>query len=848
VIAGGDTNSITGYSSSIGGGARNSIVGNYSAIPGGQFLKLGDNSFGFGVSSSLTDISANANTAYFGDVNLWLGNVDGSARKLQFFSPNSSLTYTGAKYSSFQAGSQTANIEYTLPLAMPIAGQVLTATPGTAPAVALSWTTPTSGGAAGWLLTGNSATTSGTNYLGTNDNQAFEIHVDNSATSTGGNHRVMRYEEGTTSPNIIGGSSANSIATGLSGAAILSGGSIAAPNVVSDTFSVIVGGRGNIIQGPFSTIAGGDTNVIDSAAKYSFIGGGHLNRLQGLYNVIAGGDTNEILYGTYADTLLPNDHTFIGGGQGNIAYGQFDMIGGGRGNIMHVDQFRSGLNVIAGGDSNIVGWGCYGNVIAGGKNNITANAYGSIGGGFANVLNGPGGLNVIGGGAYNEVGGDTVVNAGAIQASVISGGDSNIIRQYANFSTIGGGTDNLIDSATNYSTIAGGLQDSISGPRSFIGGGCFNKVLATEWGTIAGGCGNKITDTLAFIGGGQDNKISGFLGTVAGGELNTVSSFTGTIGGGDSNTISAIGGFIGGGYANTVKGGNGSIAGGQLNTVGANFGSIGGGDSNIVSGASGRIGGGQFNVASALMSTVGGGDSNHAQTTRSTIGGGLNNFIKSNGTLAAIPGGDHLIAQSYAQFVTGAYNIAQGISSPGSIVGDDFLAIFGNGTNASNRSDAFEISYDGHAIVHDNNGSLSNAPFRTPFYGATYQDNTIVAWGDIPVPVAPGTAAPFNSTADFGVKKIFNPHIGLYVVCLQTKNPTAPGTYYSFKNASITATLEDLDTNYNDSAAVCGTITVSRLGITYPLAPPDTYCFLVRIANNCSPADRPFYFKVCARP
>ncbi len=55
-----------------------------------------------------------------------------------------------------------------------------------------------------------------TAVLGTTDNQALDIRVNNS--------RVMRYEPNAISPNVIGGSPANNVTAGVAGATIGGGG------------------------------------------------------------------------------------------------------------------------------------------------------------------------------------------------------------------------------------------------------------------------------------------------------------------------------------------------------------------------------------------------------------------------------------------------------------------------------------------------------------------------------------------------------------------------------------------------------------------------------------------------
>ncbi|MFI5202014.1 MAG: beta strand repeat-containing protein, partial [Candidatus Kapaibacterium sp.] len=608
VIGGGESNYLGNYAltnlthgdtdAAISGGRNNTIRGSISAIAGGANLKLGGYSFGFNADhttvppriTDLSDLGAGlSNVAYLGNVNLMIGNTDDTARKLKLYGPNTNLTYTpsATHYSSFQASaSQTPySIQYVLPPAQPSVNQELVATGDSLIGstgnylVTLGWASDTgAGGLAGWLLTGNSGTSPSApnfNYLGTQDSEAFEIHVHNNThDTTGGNQRVMRYSEGYTSPNILGGSSANILDTGLSGAAILSGGTLAAPNRIDTfaSFSVIVAGSGNHIQGgPLANVVGGDSNATST------------------FGTIAGGENNQILrIGTFA-----NGHTVIGGGQANIAQAEFDVIGGGRGNIMHVDTFRSGFNTIGGGDSNFVGYGSYDNTIGGGRLNWVANAYGTVGGGIGNLLNGPASLNTIGGGYFNEIGGDSSISAGYIWKSTIAGGDSNMIRQYASYSTIGGGSHNAIDSATTYATISGGASNEIEKglEYGFIGGGLNNRIF-DNYSVIGGGERNTIFDLVdlnahSFIGGGLENSITSDFSVIGGGNWNGISTTEGgtndVVVGGFADSIVGNAAFatVGGGSQNKILTESATIAGGSQNTIMATSinggGTIGGG-------------------------------------------------------------------------------------------------------------------------------------------------------------------------------------------------------------------------------------------------------------------------------
>gem|GEM_PF-3397707 len=67
----------------------------------------------------------------------------------------------GSDYSAFKAGTQGATFVYTLPLTVPAANQVLTATAVSGQDVTLSWL-----GAGGWLLGGNTSVTNSNNIVG----------------------------------------------------------------------------------------------------------------------------------------------------------------------------------------------------------------------------------------------------------------------------------------------------------------------------------------------------------------------------------------------------------------------------------------------------------------------------------------------------------------------------------------------------------------------------------------------------------------------------------------------------------------------------------------------------------
>jgi hypothetical protein len=162
-----------------------------------------------------------------------------------------------------------------------------------------------------WRTDGNAETTPGTHFLGTTDNEAFEIKVND--------QRVLRIEPTAVSPHIIAGHQANSNSS-LYGATICGGGREGYPNTILSGahYSSICGGVDNTAGGSFSTIGGGTGN--ETGGTCATIGGGHDNFAGAGYNSIGGGYGNETSGSSYI---------VIGGGLLNEATGYGSTIGGG---------------------------------------------------------------------------------------------------------------------------------------------------------------------------------------------------------------------------------------------------------------------------------------------------------------------------------------------------------------------------------------------------------------------------------------------------------------------------------------------------------------------------------------
>lgn len=207
----------------------------------------------------------------------------------------------------------------------------------------------------GWLFSGNAGTTPGTDFLGTTDNQALELKVNNT--------RVLRLEPDATSPNIIAGHSSNNVATDVYGATISGGGRSGYPNEISGNYGSIGGGLLNIVSSPYSTISGGGQSTASGIT--STVGGGWNNVASGDQSTIAGGGSN-IASGINATIGGGGYDSGTSGSAGNIASGDFSTISGGAGNE------ASEL----------------GGTVAGGIHNTASGPYATITGGLNNTASG----------------------------------------------------------------------------------------------------------------------------------------------------------------------------------------------------------------------------------------------------------------------------------------------------------------------------------------------------------------------------------------------------------------------------------------------------------------------------
>lgn len=173
------------------------------------------------------------------------------------------------------------------------------------------------GSADAWARTGNAGTDPATEFLGTRDDTAFEIKVNNA--------RALRLEPNIFGPNVIGGHQANA-AVDTIGGTVGGGGGLSGPNIVSADFATVSGGSGNGASGTHATVSGGADNTASGLA--ATVGGGNLNVASGQYAFAAGNravadDAGAFVWGDGqgSDVHSPGTNTFTVRAEGGIWLG-----------------------------------------------------------------------------------------------------------------------------------------------------------------------------------------------------------------------------------------------------------------------------------------------------------------------------------------------------------------------------------------------------------------------------------------------------------------------------------------------------------------------------------------------
>jgi len=260
-----------------------------------------------------------------------------------------------------------------------------------------------------WTLTGNAGTTPGTNFVGTTDNKALEIRVNNL--------RTIKLVPNANSPSVVAGFSGNTIGGGAYGVTIAGGGYAGFINSVLGVYGTVGGGAGNTASNSQATVAGGYKNT--ASGSRATVGGGLSNTAAGAYTTSGGGRLNAV-NGDYA--------TISGGGPDPS-----DGNGGLNTNNRTFDNYC----VVAGGMNNKAGSD---------DADPCTNAWATVSGGYYN--NADGWTAAIGGGWHNHASGtDSTIGGG--QSNTASGSDATVPGGY--YCTASGESS----FATGYMAIAG---------------------------------------------------------------------------------------------------------------------------------------------------------------------------------------------------------------------------------------------------------------------------------------------------------------------------------------------------------------------------------------------------------
>ncbi len=340
-----------------------------------------------------------------------------------------------------------------------------------------------------WNLTGNAGTTAG-DFLGTTDDQPFEIRVDNAR-----GLRIEPASDGTNpSPNVIGGSADNSVTPGVY-AGTIGGGGRAAPdapgtgNRVTDTWGTVAGGTNNQAgdnaggtgDALGATVGGGVSN--NATNSDATVAGGFLNSATAAAATVGGGQAN----------LAPGNWSTVPGGTANVAAGNFSFAAGTDAQATH-----EGALVLS--DSNFFPFSSTAedqfSVRATGGTRLVSGIDGS--GNPASGVELQPGTTALGALVNGQPLDLRVNNARGLRIDPASDG-TNVSPN-----VIGGIADNAVTPGVYAATIAGGGRSSATGP------GTANRVT-DNGGSIGGGANNQAGDAagnaddhhFATVGGGR---------------------------------------------------------------------------------------------------------------------------------------------------------------------------------------------------------------------------------------------------------------------------------------------------------------------------------------------------------
>ncbi len=290
-----------------------------------------------------------------------------------------------------------------------------------------------------WDTLGNPGTNPALNFIGTTDNQPLVLRTRN-VQSLRIEPSTLLFNGTPNTANVIAGSNANTVTTGVRGATISGGGapigsdpglSSAGPNRVTGLYGSVGGGANN---------QAGDAAGPTGEAVFAVVGGGVRNTASGETSTVAGGAQNE----------AGSTGSSVGGGTSNVADGSKSTVAGGSANRASGTE-----SSVGGGDRNTAS-GRH-SVVSGGNLNCAGGLQSWAGGNLAKVR--PGSLS-----------GDPGVGCFAVPTTGTDGDRGTFVwadSQPADF--ISNGVDRFLVRATGGAVFQRQLaSDNARGPRGFF--------------------------------------------------------------------------------------------------------------------------------------------------------------------------------------------------------------------------------------------------------------------------------------------------------------------------------------------------------------------------------------------
>jgi hypothetical protein len=538
-IGGGDGNVASGMASVVAGGSGNSASGLCSMVVGGiGSIAAGNYSFASGLNAQANHLGAfvwadsTNHPVSSTQNNEFTARATGGFRLITYVYPSTGVPMKGITIAAGTNALDTISNSIGETLELRARGlKGLEVIPGGIlfPDGTQQMTAAVFG--TSWSLSGNTGTSPTANFIGTMDNVALNLRVNNV--------RALRLEPNATSPNLIGGYFENAVSAGIYGATIGGGGLSKYTNRVSGNYGTVSGGGNNVAGSVSATVGGGESNAASSS--YATVGGGLTNAASGSAATIGGGDNNSAS-GNFAT---------VAGGRYNTASGLFGFAAGNR---AKTQTSQGGVH-----DGAFV-WADSGNFdfYSTAPNEFSARATGGVR--FVTAIDGAG--------APTRT--FSIDGAGNVYAAGVVSGDGSGL---AGLWRLGGNAGT--DPATQFlgTTDSQALNLRVNNVRALriepnnfcpnlIGGFSANTVSgATTYGATIGGGGTS----------GKVNSVSGSCGTVSGGNNNTAGNAYATVGGGSDNTASGNSAAVGGGFTNTASGMSATVAGGDNNTAAGNW-------------------------------------------------------------------------------------------------------------------------------------------------------------------------------------------------------------------------------------------------------------------------------------